>query len=168
MSKTDAEWQALGTRIARKVLGWTKWDDLPIIARMAYLAILPRKPDPFRLARLRKSWWSVSNECAYIELFFAFDWQPHKNVAQAMKVLDEMSRRCKGVTHNWFYRIQSYPQVSGHLYNIYLQKSVPCEGSQSWRNLEYSADADSREHAICLAMERWLDAQRELEDAETE
>ena len=134
-------------RIARDVLGWTKWDELPIIARMAYLAILPRKPDPFRLARLRKSWWSVSNECAYIKLFFAFDWQPHKDVVQALLVRDEIVKR------GWCFSVHIDPR------DVSPQGKVVVAFYRPVPYTAFRARATTDAKAICLAADKWLGAQ---------
>jgi len=144
--RSDAEWQALDACIAQEVMGLKQAcidDDLCWVTptfNYRYLvcdsAILRVEPE-----------YKV--------------WQPHKDVAQAMQTLDEMSSRRKGIMHNWFYRIQSYPQVTGHLYNVFLHTGIYPRHSQAPLVLEYSADAYILTHAICLAVEQVMNTQKE-------
>ena len=154
MLKTNAEWQALADHIAREIMGWVKWAELTEGEQKAV-----RKSHIWRHSPYDGYWWQRNLAILHIAVGISL-WQPHVNIAQAILVLDRMSGWRKGAMRNWFYQIRSYPQVDGHLYNVYLRKCVPREGSQDWRVLKHSADADNRERAICLAIEQCLDAQK--------
>lgn len=158
-TKTDTKWQALADCLAREVMRWRKWNELT-----------EEEQDKVMVVKLEYHnhhlyWWLRDDDTYKVFVMFpmaaTFDWQPHKNVAQAMQVLNEMSSRRKGAMYNWFYRIQSYPQVTGHLYNVFLNTCIYPRHSQASLVLEYSADACILTHAICLAIEQVMDAQKE-------
>ena len=85
--RTDAEWQALADRIAREVMGWFKWDELPEILRLLFWKVIETQPDEYDLAFNRNKWWSIlESGCPDSEEGIT-DWQPHEDATQALLVL---------------------------------------------------------------------------------
>ena len=162
--RTDAEWETLGDRLARDVMGWSKWHELTEEEQGMVMVV------KLRYHNHGAYWWQRDDETYKVPVMHVrapiLGWYPHKDRSQAMQVLDEMSSRRKGAMHNWFYRIQSYPQVTGHLYNVFLHTCIYPRHSQAPLVLEYSADAYILTHAICLAIEQVMDAQKEARGAQ--
>ena len=77
-------------------------------------------------------------------------WQPHLDVTQALMVADTVREQ------GWKWRLEQYP---GTLVE-----------ARFWRYLGpiFEAHATTVAEAFCLAVAKWLDAQKEKQNAETE
>lgn len=128
--QTDADWQTLDARIAREVRGWVKWDELPTVNQQL-VAIYNRRT----WLRLDESGCPRSTDLLYK------DWQPHKDVAQALKVKDEIVKR------GWSFSLSKVPDFQ--TVGLFSKRATFCPGV---------AKTDAM--AICLAIEQWLGAQR--------
>ena len=135
MPKTD--WQALGRRIAREVMGWVQWDEL--------------SADNQQLIPIynRRTWLTLDElGCPHSTDLLYKDWQPHKDVAQALMAKDHIVK-------------QAWPGCR------FTMDSVQHSGSRAWfRRGEqiYHGDHKTDAKVICLAIEEWMDAQKELQD----
>lgn len=131
-----SDWQALDARIAREVMGWVKWDGLPV-DNQELVAIYNRRI----WLRLDESGCPHSTDLLYK------DWRPHENVAQALMAVRKI------VQQGWAFQLRIYidyrePHVLKSAAELWNYDVLPCEGYE---------ETDSK--AICLAIEAWLDAQ---------
>jgi len=167
MSKTDAEWRVLDEQLAREVMGWCQWHDIPQAERDSFLLIryggLVDAPywdnsgqpsvgwTELTLATQQSFWWKKHPEYRWIHAEAIREWQPHVAVAQALMVLDRIVKiRRHG--HSIFL-------LAPHLtrYRVLIWEGFGCVGI--WRG-----EHASRAKAICLAIKAYLDAQKEAQD----
>ena len=151
MPKSDAEWRALVEKLAREVMGWHKWDELPENAHRAYWQAIKEEPDEYSLAHNEQQWWSLDESgCPDGEKWLS-DWQPHEDVAQAL-----MAAR-KIVERGWGFQLGTFtypePPVLKSTAEFWTYDTLPSEGY---------AETDAK--AICGAIEQWLDAQKEAQE----
>lgn len=124
MPKTD--WQALDALIARDVMGYHEETsyDLPV--------------------------WAGTRNDGTEHWIAMYAWRPHKDVVQALKVLDALAEKY-GLGHNVSRAVHT------RTYSAWLS-----DGFQVWREMFHA----KRAKAICLAIKNFLDAPKELQDAE--
>jgi len=151
--KTDADWQVLDHRIARKVMGWFKWDELPEILRLIFWKVIETQPDEYDLAFNRDKWWSVLESGCPDSEEDIVGWQPHNDVAQAVLARDRI------VEQGWDFVLGA--SVSGQCEVLVVASFVPEAGVGMFES-ERSAATDGK--AICLAIGRWLDAQKDKQN----
>lgn len=174
MSTTD--WQALDARIAPEIMGWMQWDELPSETQTAFLALsdacgatrfhhttsLEMKPttqwNEVRLDRLRRSWWSLKaedpasdqSECPTMVMWI-YDWQPHNDVAQALMAADKICDQ------GWDRELTRLGSAKKRYASFWKYRPIgDCYTLHGY--------ADTNAKALCLAMEKWMDAQREKQD----
>jgi len=156
MPKTDAEWRALDEKLAREVMGWHKWDELPENAHRAYWQAIKEEPDEYSLAHNEQQWWSLDESgCPDGEKWLS-DWQPHEDVAQALMALDAL--------------VDKHPDIRYWLAYKPLGRPDPSYWCTLWQPYcelyGHSHDGSGAipAKAICLAIRQWMDAQKEAED----
>ena len=167
MPKTNAEWRGLDEQLARQVMGWCQWHDIPQAERDSFLLIryggLVDAPywdnsgqpsvgwTELTLTTQQSFWWKKHPEYRWIHAEAIREWQPHEDVAQAL-----MAAR-KIVERGWGFqlRIFTYPEplTLKSAAELWTYDTLPSEGC---------ADTDAK--AICLAIEQWLDAQKEAQE----
>ena len=132
-----SDWQALDARIAREVMGWHQNPNA-----IAY-------PD----------WLNEEGKATGYCLFGALPyrmsfpaWQPHKEVAQALMAVRKIVQQGWGFQLRIFidYREPDALKSAAELWNYDV---LPSEGYE---------ETDPK--AICLALEEWMDAQKEKQD----
>ena len=151
------DWHALDARIAREVMGYLSWDDLPAKARDA---ILDHENAQWRCAleeMHRMMWWEACEEWPHGFWWVSADlrledWQPHKNVAQAMLALRTLLAK---IGSNATAKIAMRPLAD--LYRVTIQNWVATGGVPAM--LVRSPHVDNEMHAICLAIEACLNHQ---------
>ena len=122
MPKTDAEWRALDERLAREVMGWHK----------------------------HLFWWSLDESGCPVSVHLIPDWQPHKNVAQAIEVADMLIDQHPDMR----YTLQRDPRLYWCFFHF----------SPEWSTVRYVGFECTLAEAICLAAEQWANAQKEVQD----
>ena len=104
----------------------------------------------------RGGWvYSVPSAVHAPTIMDALDWRPHKDVAQAVLARDRI------VEQGWDFVLGA--SLSGQRKVLVVASFVPEAGVGMFES-ERSAETDGK--AICLAIERWLDAQKEEQDAQ--
>jgi len=158
MPKTNAEWQALDDRLAREVMGWCGWDDIPESDRnelrepldggFDYLAagFSVSEYEAFSVATHRAFWWQKHPEHGWDHAYDCRDWQPHEDVAQALGVLDAIISRGFDADLRILYHDPKH--------QAWIRPADFSFGACMGRHIE-------RAKAICLAAERWANAQKE-------
>jgi len=138
--KTDIEWQSLNVRIARKIMGWFKWDELPAEARKAYWAIMEEEPGDWTLGYCHEKWWFLDDsDCPDWE-YSIEEWQPHNDLTQAIKARD----RIASWGFDWcISRWAGAPQI----------QVLFMRGAE-----HYDGYADTDAKAVCLAIENFREA----------
>lgn len=144
MSKrTDAEWRDLGKRIAQEVLemtpGWTRHGSY----KVWHASGSDGEPTKYLTER---TW-------AAIEHGYEF-WQPHKNVAQAMLVLRTLLVKTGRHVEAELHMRPPPGRCRATIQNWVATGGIPAR-------LVRGSYADNEVQAICLAVEKWLDAQKE-------
>ena len=148
------DWRALDARIAR-MMGWIEWDDIPRADRDSILRrrgedvpeILSKASPEWRafaLETVRAFWWEHHDEHGWIHAYERRDWQPHKDVAQAIGALERLSEQGVNYSITRFTKHEAIVQLWG-----YLDRAV-CVRRRTGEILR---------ETICLAIEAWLDAQ---------
>ena len=139
MNKTDAEWQVLDTQIARKVLGWKleRYNDAPTFEaqRMAWFVPVGKERQSLQF----KMWKE--------------DWQPHRNVVQAMLVLKTLLVK---IGRDATAEISMRPPPGRC--RVTIQNWVVTDGIPAM--FVRSPYMDNEMQAICLTVEKCLDAIR--------
>jgi len=148
MSKSDAEWQALDEQLAREVMGWRKWDELPEDARRAYWKRTGGEPEEWEWYN-RLFWWSLDESgCPTTEILLP-DWQPHEDVAQAMEVLKAL--QVKILEHQGWATATLTIRLSPGRCRLKVANIL-------------GPRADDVPKVICLTAEQWANAQKEAQD----
>ena len=131
----EAEWQALDARIAQEVMGW----------------ILKRYSEAPTFDAQRLVWYvPVGNQRQSLQFrMWKEEWQPHKDVAQAMMALDVVVKR----GFDTDIKTRHYDSLR-EIWIVPAECRGPC-----WLGVH-----ESRAKAICLAAEQWMDAPKELQD----
>ena len=146
MPKTNAEWRELDEQLAREVMGWCKWGELPEAARRAYWEALGEGPDEYRMTHNGLRWWYIDELGCPDTDYRLSEWQPHEDVAQALMALDTVAEK--------------YPDVG-----YTLERATPKRLRGYMCALgnpdapETLAFAPTLREAICSALEKWMDAQ---------
>jgi len=152
MTKTDAEWQALDQRIACEIMGLLTWDDLTPAERQDYIDVTPKKFLDMSLERWKKNYWKRQHESVFPLHAFS-GWQPHLDVEQALRALDTVADKYPDVGYTLERatpkRLRSYMCAFGN-------PDAP----------ETLTFAPTLREAICLAIEQFLDAQKEEQHAQ--
>ena len=154
--RTDAEWQALDARIAREVMGWVKWNEIPQAEREAVPEVTGGRWDylrhgfssdeyeTFRKEGRQAFWWKHSKP-GWIHAQEIRDWQPHKVVAQTLMAVHKI------IEQGWWFRLDAGCR-------FYAGVRARFAWAASYK--AYYVGYDKLEaKAICLALEAWLDAQ---------
>lgn len=162
-NRTDAEWQALDARIAREVMGWIKWDEIPQAERDAVPEVTGGRWDYLKhgfssdeYETLRKEgrcafWWKHS-KFGWVHAQEIRDWQSHKNVAQPMLALRTLLVK---IGSNAEARLFMRP-LPGRC-RVTIQNWVATGGVPAM--LVRSPHVSNEMHAICLAIEACLNTQ---------
>jgi len=147
--RTDAEWRELDERLARELMGLHKWGELPEDARRAYWEIIDEEPDEYWLVHNERQWWSLDESgCPDGEEWLS-KWQPHLDVTQAMDVLEALSQKGINYSITRFAKHEIIVQLWGYLRGRF------CVRRQTGKIVR---------RTICLAAERWANAQKEVQD----
>ena len=150
--RTDAEWQALADRIAQNVMGYGLWDELPEEARKTYWDRMMgssswESDDTLRiwvLAYNRDKWWSVlESGCPDSEEDIA-DWQPHLDVIQALMAADKICDQ------GWDRELTRLTRSKRRYASFWQYHPVGQD--------QYDGVADTNAKAICLAIEKFMEA----------
>ena len=152
------DWQALDARIAR-MMGWIEWNDIPRADRDSILRrrgedvpeILSKTSPEWRafaLETVRAFWWEHHDEHGWIHAYERRDWQPHKDVAQALAAKNRL------VSQGWRFQLKTFPPTE-----LSLAKSAA--EFYTYGTPPYYSRADADAKAICLAIEEWMDTQKE-------
>jgi len=163
-NKTDAEWRELDEQLAREVMGRRKWDDIPEPDRKElrerqdggfdYLAagFSASEYEAFCLATHRDFWWERYSEHGWTHAYDCRGWQPHEDVAQALGGRDKI------VQQGWDFVLGA---ALGKQLQIFVTAAFAPEAGVGLFESDRSANTDAK--AICLAIERWLNVQKEVQ-----
>lgn len=166
--RTDTEWQELSDRIAWEIMGLRRAIELPedvtcvrlIPYRGAEGSIVHRSRFGTRLTK--GSWFEFKEELAnvpalgmiiaipWVEAYDRGRWRPDENIAQAMLALRTLLAKVRRATASL------HMGPSSNRYRVTIQNWVASsEARAMWIG---GPHADNESHAICLALECWLDA----------
>ena len=142
--RTNAEWRALADRIAREVMGCTKWDDLLENAQWIHWSMIEEDPDEWNLTFNREKWWFLDESGCPDYEYSIEEWQPHNNVVQALTILDRIAE-----TYHYGHSIFL---LASHLtrYRVLIWKGFGCVGM-------WQGEHTNRAKAICLVIEEFME-----------